>query len=64
MELNNFYKHIKMCLNAVTIIQEDLLPRYHSIKRHSEFVEYIISDRDHPYYDWNVQIHTSLRHSL
>ena len=35
--LNNFYNNIKMSLNAVTRLQEDLLPDYQSIKSHSEF---------------------------
>ena len=35
--LNNFFKHIKMSLNAVTRLREDLLPDYQSIKRYSEF---------------------------
>ena len=56
LDPNNFYKHIKMCLNAVTRLREDLLPVYQSIKRHSEFAEYFIPDRDHPSYYWNVQI--------
>ena len=37
LELNKFYNHIKMCLNVVNRIGEDLLPDYQSIKRHSEF---------------------------
>ena len=37
LDLNNFFNHIKMCLNAVTRLREDLLPNYHSIKRHSGF---------------------------
>ena len=53
-----------MCLNAVTRLQEDLLPGYYSIKRHFEFSEYFIPDRDHPSYSGNVQIYTSLGHSL
>ena len=28
MDIKNFYNHIKMCLNAVTRLQEDLLPGY------------------------------------
>ena len=55
MELKNFYNHIKMCLNAVTILQEDLIPDYQSITRHSKFEEYFIPDRDHPSYYWNYQ---------
>ena len=35
LDLKNFYNHIKMCLNAVTRILEDLLPGYHPINRHS-----------------------------
>ena len=34
--LKNFYNYINMCLNAVTRLQEYLLPDYHSIKIHSE----------------------------
>ena len=64
MDTNNLFNHIKMCLNAVTRIREDLLPDYHSIKIHSEFEEYFVSDRNHPSYSWNVQICTSLGHSL
>ena len=64
MDLKNFYYHIKMCLNAVTRLLENLLPGYQSIKRHSEFEEYFILDRDHPSYSWNFQIYTSLGHSL
>ena len=37
MYLNNFYNHINISLNVVTIILEDLLPDYQSIKRHSDF---------------------------
>ena len=55
LDLKNFYNHIKMCLNAVTILQEDLIPDYHSIKRHSKFEEYFIPDRDHPSYYWNAK---------
>ena len=62
MELKNFYNHIRMCLNAVTRLREDLLPGYQSIKINSQFAEHFIPDRDHPYYSWNVQIYTSLGH--
>ena len=37
LDPKNFYNCIKMCLNAVTRIQEYLLHPYQSIKRHSEF---------------------------
>ena len=33
----DFYNHIKMCLNAVNILREDLIPGYQSIKIHPEF---------------------------
>ena len=52
-----------MCLNAVTRLQEDCLPGYQSIKRHSGFSEYFNPDRDHPSYYWNIQIYTSLGYS-
>ena len=39
MDLKNFSNHIKMCINAVTRLREDLLPDYQSIKIHSEFEE-------------------------
>ena len=57
--LNNFYKHINMFLNLVTIIKEDLLTAYQYIDRNSEFAEYFIPDSDHPSYHWNVQIYNS-----
>ena len=53
-----------MCLDEVTRFQEDLLPGYHYINRHSGFVEYFVPNRDHPSYYWNVQIYTSLGNSL
>ena len=37
LDLNNFYNHIKMCINAVTRLQEYLFPGYQSIKGNSEF---------------------------
>ena len=64
MDPKSFYKHIKMRLNAVTRLQEELPPGYQSTKKHYDFSEYVIPDRDHPSYYWNVQIYTSLRHSL
>ena len=33
--LNKFYNHITMCCNVVTRLQEDYIPNYQSIKRHS-----------------------------
>ena len=53
-----------MCLNTVNRLRENLLPGYQSIKRHYEFSEYFILDCDQLSYFWNVQIHTSLGHSL
>ena len=53
-----------MYLNEVTRLRYYLIPCYQSIKRHSQFEEYFIPDLDHPYYYWNVQIYTSLVHSL
>ena len=41
-DLKNFYNPINMCLNAVSIIQENLLSGYHSIKRHYTFSKYLI----------------------
>ena len=64
MELNNLYNHIKMCIDAVTRLQKDLLPGYQSIKIHSEFAEYFVPDRDHSSYYCNVQVYNSLGHSL
>ena len=64
MDLKNFCNHIKMRINAVTRLREDLLPGYQAIKRKSEFEEYFIPDRDHPSYSWNVQIYNYVGHSL
>ena len=64
LDLKNLYNCTKVCLNMVTRFREDLLHAYQSIKRHSEFEEYFIPDRDNHYYYWNVQIYTSLVHSL
>ena len=64
LDLMSFYNHIKMCLNAVNRIREDLLPDYQSIKRHSDFEEYFVPDHDPPSYFWNTQTYNSLEHSL
>ena len=37
LDLNNLYSHIKMSLNEVIKIQEDLIPYWQSIKRHYFF---------------------------
>ena len=62
--IKNFYNHIKICLNVVTRLRENIFPVYQSIKIHSEFAENFIPDRDNPSYSWNFQIYTSLGHSL
>ena len=54
MDLKNFYNHIFSSLNSVNICLEDHFPAYQSIKRHSEFEEYFVPDRDHPSYYWNA----------
>ena len=64
LALNNFYNHIKMCINAVTRLQEELLPAYQSIKKHYEFEEYFFQDCDRSSYSWNSQTYTYLVHSL
>ena len=53
-----------MCLNVVTILLEELLTDYQSIKIHFDFEEYFVPDRDHPSYSWNSHTYTSLGHSL
>ena len=53
MDLNNFYNHINMCINAVNRLLEELLPDYRSIKRHSEFEEYFVTDSSRPSYYCN-----------
>ena len=53
-----------MCHNVVTRLRTYFLTTYQSSKRHTEFAEYFSPYRDHPYYYWNVQIYTSLGHSL
>ena len=63
LDFKNFYNHIKMCLNEVNRIQEDLLPSYQPIKRKSKFEEYFIPYCYHLSYYWYVQIYTSLGHS-
>ena len=37
LDIKDLFNHIKMCLNAVTRLREDLLPDYHSINRYSQF---------------------------
>ena len=62
LKLKNFYKHITKCINAVTRLREDLFPDYQSTKIQSEFKEYFIPDRSHPYYYWNAHTYTFLGH--
>ena len=54
LDLNNLFNHIKMCLNAVNRLIEDLVIDYQSIKRHSEFEEYFFLYCNHPSYSCNV----------
>ena len=37
MDLKKLYNHINMCINAMTRLQEYLLPGYQSTKRNSKF---------------------------
>ena len=60
MDLNNFYNHVKMSLNAVTRLKVDLLHDYLSIKRNYEFKECFVPDRNHISYSWNIQVYTPL----
>ena len=53
LNLNNFYKYIKICLNAVTRLREDRLTSYQSIKWHTYIEGYFVPDRDHPSYICN-----------
>ena len=64
LEIKDFYNHINMCLNAETRLQEDLLSTYHSIKRHSEFEEYLVPYHDLPSYSWSGQTNISIKHSM
>ena len=41
LDLKNFYNHVKMSLNAVTRLREELLLDYLSINKNSDFKEYI-----------------------
>ena len=64
MDLTNFYKHIKICLNEVNRLQEDLLTSQQSKKLHSKFHKYLISYRSPPSCYCNAHIYTYLVHSL
>ena len=64
LDLKNFYNHIKMSLNVVNRLKVDLLPDYLYIDRNSEFKECFVPDRNHISYAWNLQVYTSLIHSL
>ena len=37
LDLKHFYNHVKMSLNAVTRLREQLLPDYLSIKKNTDF---------------------------
>ena len=53
LDFKRFYNHMKMFLNLMTRIREELIPDYHSIKMHSEFEEYFFPDFSHPSYYCN-----------
>ena len=53
LNIKNFYKPIKMCLDVVTILLDNLLLEYQIIKRHSDFLERFVPDRSHHFYYWN-----------
>ena len=60
--LNKFYNRVKMYLNSMKKMREDILYEYHKIKGHSKFHEHFTSYHYHPYYSWNEQTHTYLGH--
>ena len=64
LDIKKFYNHINIFLNVVTKVQEYLLPVYKKIKRHYKFHEHFLPDCYHPSYYRNVQMYTSLGHSL
>ena len=64
LDIKNFYNHIKMSLNEMIRLIVDLLPDYQSINRHSVFKECFVPDRNHTPYSWNLQVYTSIGHSL
>ena len=53
LDLKIFYNHVKMSLNAVTRLREQLLPDYLSIKKNTDFKSYIVPDPNHRSYTWN-----------
>ena len=53
LDIKNFYNHVKMSLNAVTRLIEELLPAYLSINKNSYFKEYIVPDPNHVAFKWN-----------
>ena len=60
LELKKLCNHIKMCLDAVTRLQQYLLTAYQSIKRHYDFQEYFAIDFFYPSYSWNSQTYSCL----
>ena len=64
LDLKNLYNHVKMSLNAVTRLIEELLPDYLSINKNSDFKEYIVLDSNHISYSWNLQVYDYFEHSL
>ena len=62
MDLKNFYNYVKMSLNAVTRLREELLPAYLSINKNSDFKEYIFPDPNHSSYSCNCKVYDFLGH--
>ena len=62
LDLKNFYNHVKMSLNAMNILREQLLPDYLSIENNTDFKSYIVPDPNHSSYTWNRQVYNSLGH--
>ena len=55
LDLKNIYNHINTSRNTETILKNDLITDYQSIKIHSKFEEYFVPDLSQPSYSWNAQ---------
>ena len=62
--IKNFYNNVKMSLDAVTRLREQLIPDFFSIKKNDDFKEYIVPDPNHSSYTWNLQVYNFLGQSL
>ena len=62
LDLNNFYNHVRISLNAVNRLKVDFLPDHLSINKNSEFKECFVPYHNHISYSWNLQVYTSLGH--